>query len=177
MRLAKPLWRGRWTAHVAIVNPETSHCLFGAFWKRWRAISTVAGSWAVLVPILAISKLLGKLYSEGSRAARYHPSINLSCWQRLKRSQKATLLSPAIISDRCDGRQNARSYCSWCERHMLSICNREQRQSPPSPTEPGGTGSFVFLHAWSHKTEPCPSENCRKAQHSRKGQYSVQEMD
>lgn len=44
MRLAKPLWRGRWTAHVAIVNPETSHCLFGAFWKRWRAISTGQGA-------------------------------------------------------------------------------------------------------------------------------------
>lgn len=44
MRLAKPLWRGRWTAHVAIVNPETSHCLFGAFWKRWRAISTGQGT-------------------------------------------------------------------------------------------------------------------------------------
>lgn len=27
---------------------------------------------------------------------------------------------------------------------MLSICNREQRQSPPSPTKPGGTGSVVF---------------------------------
>lgn len=44
MRLAKPLWRGRWTARVAIVNPETSHCLFGAFWKRWRAISTGQGA-------------------------------------------------------------------------------------------------------------------------------------
>lgn len=64
MRLAKPLWRGRWTAHVAIINPETSHCLFGAFWKRWRAISTGQGSWAVL-PSLPPSESLGKLCSSG----------------------------------------------------------------------------------------------------------------
>jgi len=160
MRLAKPLWRGRWTAHVAIVNPETSHCLFGAFWKRWRAISTVAGSWGVLDTTLTTSETLGKLCSMGWWAAQYHPSISLSHWQQLHRSQKAILLSSTIFRDRCDGRQNAHNYHNWCERHMLSICNREPR--PPLPTKPEGTMSFV-LHTWSHKTA-MPSKVFRTAQ-------------
>lgn len=72
----------------------------------------------------------------GSWAARYHPSSNLPHWQQLQRSQKATHFSlslpPTVNGDCCDGRQNAHNYCIWCERHVLSICNREPRHQNPS---------------------------------------------
>lgn len=133
MRLAKPLWRGRWTAHVAIVNPETSHCLFGAFWKRWRAISTVTGSWAVPISVLTISETLGKVYSSGvmgSSIPSQQQSVLLAAVKEKPKSH--TSLSPTVNKDCCDGRQNAHNYCNWCERHMLSICNREPRHQSPS---------------------------------------------
>lgn len=139
MRLAKPLWRGRWTAHVAIVNPETSHCLFGAFWKRWRAISTVAGSWAVLTSVLTVSETLGKLDSSGvmgSSKPSQQQSVPLAAVR--EKPESHTFPSPIVHRGCCDGRQNAHNYCDWCERHMLSICNRQPRHQSPSIVHKAG---------------------------------------
>lgn len=120
MRLAKPLWRGRWTAHVAIVNPETSHCLFGAFWKRWRAISTGQGAEQSWPPSLWNP---GKAFLHWGHG-QLNPIPAAICPTRAAKK-------PHVFLSNCEqGLLWRKAGCShWWERHVLSTCNREPRQS------------------------------------------------